>query len=988
MGVRSRPRAGISTLLILGVLGVFLSGLAFHYIRLIERGTLQVDIQSSARDRALLVQTSVARSMEVLHSVGSFFCLQPNATRDNFRRFVADALASHPELQALGWTPRVPGTLRKNFEAAARRDGHPNFSLTEADEAGKISPAQARGEYWPIYFIEPEFKNREAIGFDLLSSPLRSTAMLLAGKTGTSAATAPLRLIQDSSNELGFIVYQPVYSSTNHSLTGFASAVFRCTDLLGPTLQSLGPQGLQVSVIDSSPEHPVLFTAESAAAIGDDRSYDTTTPLDIAGRQWTMIVHPTSDFLSRRVSNHAIATLLGGLALTALLLAYLYSGVRRLTEIERRVVERTAELSREVADRKRAEEIARQAEINFRSIVENSVEGIFQTSVDGRYLSANRALAKIYAYDSPQQLMQDVASIAGQLYVDPQRRDEFARQIQEHDEVTDFVSQIYRRDGSIIWISENARVVRDAQGNVSYYEGTVVDVTTRKESQQALRRAHDELEQRVEERTFALAHSNAALQAEISERKRAEENAASANRAKSEFLANMSHEIRTPMNAILGYAQLLRRDSTLRPRQNDALKTILDSGKHLIDLIDDILDISKIEAGHIQLNMEEFDLHAMLSDVLGMFRHKAQQKSLDLSSNLNNSNSWFVRGDQRKLRQVVINLLANAVKFTDAGSVTLLASNPQPDIFRIEVQDTGLGIPPDALKGIFEPFQQARNHGARGGSGLGLAIACRHVELLSGKLYCESRLNAGSRFYFEIPLTTSSDLAPASPASDEDLIHLATGCAVSALVVDDIHENRALLAEMLEVLGCTVHTCTSGREAIEYINAHQPNIAFIDIMMPDMDGTETARRIIGSCGHVTRLVATSASALEHEQRRFQAAGFDEVITKPLRMDRICNCLSTLAGARFDRSSVPPEPSIPAGDLGLPEPLLARLLEAAAIHSITDLKHVADDIERLGPSGRDASEHLRNCIRRYDLEAVAAFASRLDQMTNDRAVQLT
>jgi signal transduction histidine kinase len=307
---------------------------------------------------------------------------------------------------------------------------------------------------------------------------------------------------------------------------------------------------------------------------------------------------------------------------------------------------------------------------------------------------------------------------------------------------------------------------------VAYYEGTVVDITARKESQQALRRAHDELEQRVEDRTFALAHSNAALQSEIAERKRAEETAAAANRAKSEFLANMSHEIRTPMNAILGYAQLLRRDSTLRPNQSDALKTILDSGKHLIDLIDDILDISKIEAGHTELYLEEFDLQLLLDDVFGMFRHRCQQKSLQLTLNRTETGHRCVRGDQRKLRQVLINLLANAVKFTDAGSVMLTVSMPQPDVYRFEVKDTGLGIPACALKDIFEPFQQAGNNGARGGSGLGLAIAWRHVELLGGALGCQSQLGQGSLFSFEIPLSSASNTDSANARADEDFIHL------------------------------------------------------------------------------------------------------------------------------------------------------------------------------------------------------------------------
>ena len=363
------------------------------------------------------------------------------------------------------------------------------------------------------------------------------------------------------------------------------------------------------------------------------------------------------------------------------------------------------------------------------------------------------------------------------------------------------------------------------------------------------------------------ARSNAALQAEISERKRAEEAAASANRAKSEFLANMSHEIRTPMNAILGYAQLLRRDTNLRPRQGDALKTILDSGKHLIDLIDDILDISKIEAGHAQLNVEEFDLHLLLDDVIGMFRHKCQQKSLQLISDWDNSVLRCVGGDQRKLRQVIINLLANAVKFTDRGSVTLAVSNSAANICRFDVRDTGLGIPADALSGIFEPFQQAGNNGARRQrTWFGDCLAACRAPRRQAALRIWP--GAGSRFYFEIPLAAASSAQTLPRDSDDHMLHLIADASVSVVVVDDIRENRALLAEMLGAIGCDVHTCASGNEAIGYIAAEKPDIAFIDIMMPDMDGTETARRIIGSCGHITRLVATSASRLSTSNEDF------------------------------------------------------------------------------------------------------------------------
>ncbi|HVT87646.1 MAG TPA: CHASE domain-containing protein [Tepidisphaeraceae bacterium] len=986
--VASRGMIGSLALVLVVAGGIVLSVGAFRYVRSIELASLHTTINNRAKERAELVQTTVLRSMEVLNSVGSLFRTQGNVSRQRFRMFVNDALTGHPELQALGWTPRVWHEQRAELEEAARKDGYSNFSFTEIGASGEIEREADRDEYFPIYYLELDGKNRAAIGFDLNSNPVRRDALRLARDTAMPAATAPMRLIQESSDQLGFVVYEALYAKTSNdlnsrraNLVGYASAVFRFGDLLGPAMESLALEGLDVQILDEAAARPIIFASHSIAPAAINSSINGHAPVEIAGRRWTLILHPDTAFLAAQSTNQAVTILVGGLLLTALLAGFLYTGLRQMSEIERRVVDRTGELSREVAERKRAEEAARIAESKFRSIVENSVEGIFQTSSVGNYLSANRALARIYGYESPDQLIDAVANIAGQLYVDPSRRDAFIRQIQQSGEVSNFESQIYRKDGSVIWISENARVVRDSKGQVQYYEGTVVDITERKLAEQALRRGRDELEQRVEERTSELARSNEALQIEIAERTRAEETAASANRAKSEFLANMSHEIRTPMNAILGYAQLLRRDSTLRPAQSDAIKTILASGRHLIELIDDILDISKIEAGHTELNVTEVDLHGLLRDVAGMFRQKCEQRSLPFKIEGVGPEPLIVSGDDRKLRQVLINLMGNAVKFTDAGFVVLGLTCEGHDRYRFEVRDTGTGIPASALKGIFDPFQQASNSAGRGGTGLGLAIAKRHVNLMGGQLVCESQPGEGSRFHFTIHMQAVANRVQSNSIESEfepGFVQLAKGTHVSAIVVDDIRENRVLLADMLGAVGCDVRACESGETAIEAIIQARPNIAFIDIMMPGIDGKETARRIIDACGRENIcLVATSASALSHEQRSYQAAGFDDVIAKPLRCERVYLSISTLLGVRFEHAQRPETPES-AQDCSLPANLRSRLREAAEICNITDLKRIVAEIEWLGPATKRLAEQLRGCVHRYDLPAISRLAAEIGE----------
>jgi PAS domain S-box-containing protein len=968
--------------LLLVIAGVGISFGSYLHLSGEENYNLRTDIQMRAHERAELLESIVGRSTEALNSLTSFLELQDappqTISREKFRRFVSASLARHSELMALGWTVRVPRSDRAKFESAMQQDGYPGFSLTDADTMGHLDPAEDRPEYFPVYRIEPEDKNRRALGYDLGSSPVREQALQLACDTGKPAATAPLRLVQEPADQLGFIVFQPVYGGPvstieqrRASLIGFTSAVFRCGDLLTPAVQSLSSDGLDVSVYDHAAGNINLY--RSRTDLTDTAGpFEMSAPVEVAGRQWNLLLHPRPEFLAPRQTHHAMMVLIGGLFITGLLGGYLYRGSLRISEIERRVSQRTLELSREVAERKRAEDAARRAEAKFRSIFENSIEGIFQTSLDGTYLSANPALARIYGYASADQLIQDLRNIDMRLYVEPSRRADFIRQIREHRAVSNFESQVRRVDGTIIWISENARGVLDSDGQVMLYEGTVVDISQRKETEQALRRAHDELEQRVQERTAALAASNEALQIEIVERKRAQEMVARADRAKSEFLANMSHEIRTPMNAILGYAQLLRRDSDLMDAHSDAVRTILASGSHLLELIDDILDISKIEAGHSEINLVEFSLQELVHEIAQMFRQRCAQKKIQLAIDRDLDSRDLLMGDERKLRQVLINLIGNAVKYTDDGMVRVSVSSMGCDLFRFEVSDTGIGIPPAALEGIFQPFYQASNGMARGGTGLGLAIAQRQVDLMGGTLQAQSEPGRGSRFSFSIKLVASENTHRwdrQEQLAEVSGIRLLPDCQITALVVDDIAANRSVLAQMLLSLGCSVHTCESGAEAIDCARKHPPDIAFIDIMMPEMDGAATAQEIIRRHGRTIRLIATSASALEHEQRSYLAQGFDDVCVKPLQMERVCQLLSALPGAAFDRCEIALAAHGAPDATGLPEPIRQRLVDAAAIHSVTELKRIVREIDQLGPETRQVSEALRGFIRRYDFAAV-------------------
>ena len=448
-----------------------------------------------------------------------------------------------------------------------------------------------------------------------------------------------------------------------------------------------------------------------------------------------------------------------------------------------------------------------------------------------------------------------------------------------------------------------------------------------------------------------------------------------ANQAKSRFLANMSHEIRTPMNAILGYAQLLQRDAELSPPQRQAVDTIEQSGSHLLKLINEVLDISRIEAGTLELHPVDFDLQALVHGLDVMFRLRCQQKGLAWQVEIPEAERLLVRGDEAKLTQVLINLLGNAVKFTDAGGVRLQVTSLPENQYRFEVIDTGPGISPDIRSALFEPFHQTQEGTQRGGTGLGLSIAQRLVEVLDGRLDLESAPGEGSRFFFSLPLPAATDEGGAalSPEPYSRVTHLAEGCRVAALVADDVRENREVLSKLLTDIGVEVTLADDGRQAVDAIRTHSFDIALLDIRMPEMDGVEAAQRIWEELGpDAPRVVAISASTLDHERQQYLDAGFDGFIPKPFRAEQVYACLADLLQVEYTYADpvAPLETAAPdPGEVSLPGPLRRRLREAAELYQVTELRQGLEEAEALGPRVRSLVARLRELADAYDMEAV-------------------
>src|SRR5215510_7195117 len=436
------------------------------------------------------------------------------------------------------------------------------------------------------------------------------------------------------------------------------------------------------------------------------------------------------------------------------------------------------------------------------------------------------------------------------------------------------------------------------------------------------------------------------------ELRQAKNAAEAATRAKSEFLANMSHELRTPLNGVLGYAQLMRRDRTLPAEHQESVDAISQCGRHLLELINEVLDLSRIEAGKIELEPVATDLHQLVVDVRQLIAESARRKGLTLEIHIARDLPRAVVLDGRHLRQVLINLLGNAVKFTNSGGVALAISGKHNRL-RFDVSDTGIGIEPENVGVIFDAFGQTRAGAEEGGTGLGLTISQRLVRAMGGDLLVESEPRGGSLFWFDIPLIVAdcdeddlaSQLGELDAASD---MRLGAGEEVTALVVDDHSINRRSIAILLESMGVHTITDASGTEGIDMARRNCPEVILMDLRMKDMDGIEATRRLRADSATASiPVLAITASPFEEARNTAFGAGCSEFLAKPVKAADLMAALERQLGVRFEKVTAPLSSSEDGADDFQNSDALAavadRLREAAVIGNISDLHEIAREL---------------------------------------------
>jgi PAS domain S-box-containing protein len=523
-------------------------------------------------------------------------------------------------------------------------------------------------------------------------------------------------------------------------------------------------------------------------------------------------------------------------------------------------------IARDITEHKRYEESLHASEQRYRQLFERNLAGVYRVTLEGRLLDCNDACWRIFGYTSASEMLEHRAA---DFYPDPRAREEFLSRLKEHGVLTNFEHCLQRKDGSPLWILENATLVPSGDGGEAQIEGTLIDISNRRQAEVELRQAKEAAE--------------------------------GASRAKSEFLAVMSHEIRTPMNGIIGMTELAL-DTPLSREQREYLDSVKESADTLLTLINDVLDFSKIEAGRLSLDFSEFDLQDTLSNTMRALATRADEKGLELTWETMPALPARLVGDPGRLRQVLLNLVGNGIKFTERGEVDLrVESESQGEdwiVLHFCVSDTGIGIPRDKQQRVFEAFMQADSSTTRkyGGTGLGLAISSRLVELMGGRIWLESESHKGSRFHFTAKFGLVKRVQPQpAPLTEVSL----QGTPV--LVIDDNATNRRILEAMLKCWLMQPTSAEGGPQGLEEMRRTRNvgrtfPLIILDAQMPGMDGFMVVEKLKQDPTLAGSAIMMLTSAGQRgDAARCRELGISAYLVKPIRQSELLEAILLVLG---------------------------------------------------------------------------------------------
>ncbi len=838
---------------------------------LVTRWDTERSQHSFLRDAATMGATldaEMRQSLYALEAIHGLFIGSQEVSDNEMRRVSAPWLALPIHLQAMGFSERVARADLTRFEArVARQSGRP-YRVFD-----RLATATADPDVVAIRFVEPMAPNQAALGLNALSVAAARDAILRSARDDTPAATTGFRLTQERENQAGVVVYRALYRATRGTPSGDPnsgqpSPAQRPAALSGVVFVSLRMQQSVTAALHDAPAYLRWCLLEQTAGsaspnrlAGPDgcntaapAALHHERPIDFAGQRWLLRVDAgLGDVPDAGFANAWLFSTVGLLS-AAMLAALLLMVTGRTRRIEAAVDARTQDLQREVAERQRADSALSESEQRFRNIFDQAPIGIIYTDLAGRVRDANPKLREMIGYSADELARHTL----GELTLDDDRSataHELARLLQGDLPMVQRRSRLRRGDGQILWVQMNLSALRGPDGQPQRLVAVVEDITERRLREDAELGRHQ---------------------------------AETANRAKNEFLSRMSHELRTPLNAMLGFAQLLDLDRrpALAPHQMAWVAQVLKAGWHLLEMINDTLDLSRIDAGMMRMSLAPVDLGPLVAHCVAMVEPAAVRRGITLQVQLA-GDAQHVLGDETRLKQVISNLLSNAVKYnTPGGRVEVSTRRVADNRLEVRVLDTGLGLSPAQMAELFQPFNRlGRESSDTEGTGIGLVISRRLAELMGGDLHAERPAGPGQGATFVLTLPaaeaeTGVDAGEATPETSATryrhrLVHYIEDNETNVEVM------RGMLAQRPQV---TLAVSTLGLDGLQAVRQQRPDLILLDMHLPDVDGLELLRQLQRdpACADIP-VVVVSADATPGRVEDALAAGARHYLTKPLNL---------------------------------------------------------------------------------------------------------
>ncbi|MCY1270689.1 Sensor histidine kinase RcsC [compost metagenome] len=949
-----------------------LTVLAWHFVasgtqsQAQERFTFQVnDIQQRIGERLKTYE-------QVLRSGQGLFRASNSVRREEWRQFVQaqEVTQTYRGIQGIGYADHFATGHKAAFENGVRSEGFPDF---------RIWPAGERAEYTPVTYLEPfTGRNLRAFGFDMLTEPVRRIAMTHARESGRATLSGKVRLVQETDDDVqnGALLYLPIYRSGLPSTTpaerrvalqGFVYSAFRINDFMAGTLGNSSAEiALQVYDGDAIDESALMYSsgtlpARQQAEYPNPLTQQTT--ISLAEHKWTLKATTLPAFEASIDRQKSIVVLVGG-SLISLLLFFVVRNLTTLREDAKALAEQLTVAFTE-------------SEIRFGTLVDAASEfAIIATDIDGTIKIFNTGAQRMLGYRDADLVDRQPFSV---LHV----REEVDARAAELSQALDAPVSGFevlvaiaresraetrewtyvRKDGSRLPVQLTVTAVRNSAEEIVGFLGIAKDISREKEAAQQLR--------------------NAMESAEV------------ASRAKSEFVASMSHEIRTPMNAVLGITQLLS-STTLSTDQRKYLQMLRGAGESLLVILNDVLDFSKLEAGHLAITPAPFRLDDVLSALATVMSVNAAHKDLELVIGVEPGVPLAFIGDAQRLQQVLVNLVGNAIKFTEQGEVALLVQRVGREGETVQlcfrVRDTGIGISAEQQARLFAPFTQADSSIARrfGGTGLGLAISKRLVSLMGGSISLESEVGTGSEFQVVLPFALQPGLA-----SDITTRSRSTLGDLRILVIDDNPTSRDYLGKAIAAWHWRAEGVASGEEALQRVRALARRGEFFDVViadwqMPGMDGLSTLQAIRGQLPERTIATVIMVSAYDHSTLMQTAAAteMDAVLVKPVTSSNLFDTLHEAQAAHAEPKPSSREESLaPASGKPL-QGVHLLLVEDNALNQFVAkgiLEHAGATVE-VSENGQQAIDRLRADPARFQLVLMDVHMPVLDGIAATRAIR--